>query len=73
MTGNKGESPLFAPLGGEPKTCPRCGARFHCGAHTGKCWCAALPPLLPVPAPGEAGCYCPDCLAGVLENGQGGF
>ncbi|MDR1063507.1 MAG: cysteine-rich CWC family protein [Azoarcus sp.] len=63
MTGDDGESLLSAPRRGETKICPRCGARFNCGAHTGKCWCAALPPLLPVPASGEAGCYCPACLA----------
>ncbi|MDR2092185.1 MAG: cysteine-rich CWC family protein [Azoarcus sp.] len=68
MTGNEDEPLLRGSPEGEAKTCPRCGARFRCGAHTGKCWCAALPPLLPVPAPGEAGCYCPDCLAAFSEN-----
>ncbi|MDR2261144.1 MAG: cysteine-rich CWC family protein [Azoarcus sp.] len=45
----------------ETKTCPRCGARFACGAHAGHCWCEDLPPLLAVPDRGAA-CHCPACL-----------
>ena len=53
-------------------TCPACGAAFTCGMQAGltECWCAALPPLLALPATGAArnrrcdvehaapGCHC---------------
>ncbi|WP_082988869.1 cysteine-rich CWC family protein [Janthinobacterium psychrotolerans] len=48
--------------------CTRCGATFTCGqadpSASGACWCAALPPAVPVPLPGgtATGCWCPDCL-----------
>lgn len=43
------------------KTCLRCRAEFGCGADskTEPCWCAALPPIMPV---SDAGCLCPPCL-----------
>ena len=49
--------------------CPRCGRSFRCGMKAGDktCWCAKAPRGLPVPAPGTAGCYCPDCLRAVAE------
>ena len=49
---------------GAGSRCARCGATFECGLEAGAepCWCAALPPLEPVP--GE-GCLCPACLAAV--------
>lgn len=51
--------------------CARCGAEFRCGMEAGdpECWCASLPPLtsLPVPVDADAaGCFCPDCLKGML-------
>ena len=53
--------------------CPHCGARFRCGMEGGdkECWCASLPPLLPVPATGSAdspgaSCLCPECLKAKL-------
>lgn len=48
--------------------CPRCGRRFRCGMKAGdaKCWCVEAPQGLPVPAPGTAGCYCPECLREVI-------
>jgi hypothetical protein len=51
------------------RNCPRCGAVFVCGNEVGAaaCWCAELPPLLPLPGPGKGqGCYCPDCLRALL-------
>ena len=46
------------------KTCPHCGVAFVCGMAAGEkhCWCADLPPLLPVPLDGTTGCLCPACL-----------
>ncbi len=43
-------------------SCPRCGARFACGMATGRCWCAALPLLAPLPAGLPPACLCPACL-----------
>ncbi|MDP2821878.1 MAG: cysteine-rich CWC family protein [Sulfuritalea sp.] len=52
--------------------CPQCGAQFRCGMEAGdqECWCASLPPLLPLlPLPAQsdpgspaASCLCPACL-----------
>lgn len=41
--------------------CVRCGTEFGCGAAEGRerCWCADLPPVMPVT---DEGCLCPDCL-----------
>ena len=43
------------------KQCPRCAAEFVCGAasETERCWCAELPPIMPVT---DEGCLCPTCL-----------
>ena len=43
------------------KRCLRCVAEFVCGAaaETGRCWCAELPPIMPVT---DEGCLCPKCL-----------
>ncbi|WEN43353.1 hypothetical protein CKCBHOJB_02972 [Thauera sp. GDN1] len=55
-------------------TCPRCGARFTCGMQAGEpaCWCAAYPAAFAVPEAGavavDAGCYCPRCLAELIEE-----
>jgi len=43
----------------EQKMCPRCGARFACGASQA-CWCGQFPPLAGARAGG--GCLCPKCL-----------
>lgn len=57
-------------------TCAQCGAPFRCGMEGGdaECWCASLPPLLPVPAASTAdsaaGCLCPACLQARLELAQ---
>jgi uncharacterized protein len=50
-------------------TCSRCGAQFQCGmqAGLGKCWCSSLQPVTPIES--AAGCFCPDCLA-ALVNAQ---
>ena len=42
--------------------CPRCGARFACGMASGRCWCAELPPLTPLPDGLPPACLCPACL-----------
>jgi hypothetical protein len=45
-------------------TCTRCGAQFGCAMADGSdapCWCAELPPVVPVPG-AEARCWCPACL-----------
>jgi len=49
------------------KQCPRCGARFPCGADAGpgKCWCDSFPVLSP-PIP-DFDCLCPECLAKALD------
>ena len=54
--------------------CPACGAGFTCGMQAGQpeCWCAALPQLLAVPSAGAGSCYCPACLARMIETQQGG-
>jgi hypothetical protein len=43
------------------KQCLRCGVAFVCGAdqETGHCWCAELPPIMPVT---DEGCFCSSCL-----------
>ena len=43
------------------KRCLRCAAEFVCGAdsETGRCWCAELPPIMPMT---DEGCLCPRCL-----------
>jgi hypothetical protein len=58
--------------------CSRCGAPFRCGMEGGdnECWCAGLPPLMPLPAASdagssEAGCLCPACLqARLVQVGE---
>ncbi|KPK08246.1 MAG: hypothetical protein AMJ64_04015 [Betaproteobacteria bacterium SG8_39] len=54
---------------GAGSRCARCGLRFECGLEAGaeRCWCAALPPLKPVPG---KGCLCPDCLRAALAAAQ---
>ena len=49
--------------------CPRCGTSFTCGMRAGEaeCWCAALPAAFAVPAEGTGECYCPRCLAELIE------
>jgi hypothetical protein len=49
------------------KKCVRCGAEFGCGAAAGEkaCWCAELPPVLPVT---DEGCLCPQCLRKEIEK-----
>ncbi|MEG2031581.1 MAG: cysteine-rich CWC family protein [Janthinobacterium sp.] len=46
--------------------CTLCGATFQCGqldpAAGQPCWCAALPPAVPVPGGTAIGCWCPACL-----------
>ena len=54
--------------------CPACGAGFTCGMQAGQpeCWCAAFPPLLAVPSAGAGSCYCPACLAQMIDSQQRG-
>jgi hypothetical protein len=65
---NEEKSALTGRRAGE-RSCPRCGAVFVCGNEAGaaSCWCAELPPVLPVPGAG-GGCYCPACLREVIER-----
>src|SRR4029077_17957403 len=44
------------------KSCSRCGADFRCGATDAreKCWCDALPAILP--SEDGSDCLCPACL-----------
>ncbi len=46
--------------------CGRCGTVFACGMLAGeeRCWCADLPPLVPVPG---RGCLCRQCLEEELK------
>jgi hypothetical protein len=65
--GNTGKAPPLEKKGTDPKEggslCVQCGARFECAMNgPAPCWCAAYPRVLPVPE-GNAGCYCPACLA----------
>jgi hypothetical protein len=54
--------------------CPRCGVAFTCGMRAGEaaCWCAAYPAAFAVPAaesvPDSGACYCPTCLAELIET-----
>lgn len=59
---NEKSTPATRPPG--EKTCPRCRGGFVCGMAAGEqmCWCAELPPVLPVPLDMQTGCLCPDCL-----------
>ncbi len=43
--------------------CVRCGASFRCGNVAGDptCWCAELPPVMPLDAAATS-CFCPACL-----------
>jgi hypothetical protein len=44
-------------------TCARCGTVFICNAGDhGRCWCAAEPYRLPMPASADEDCLCPTCL-----------
>jgi len=49
------------PAADEHQRCSGCGKEFRCGGAAGDpdCWCAALPPLQPVPG---RSCLCPRCL-----------
>jgi len=51
------------------RACTACGTPFTCGMVAGaaRCWCADVPPALPVPAAG-AGCLCPACLRSAVER-----
>ncbi|MGG7605341.1 cysteine-rich CWC family protein [Massilia sp. BKSP1R2A-1] len=49
--------------------CIRCGAEFGCAMRdrtSEPCWCAALPPAVPVPLE-KVGCWCPTCLRAHIE------
>ncbi len=55
--------------------CARCGAEFRCGMEAGdpECWCASLPPLMPLPVASTVGstapgCLCPACLEAMLAE-----
>jgi len=60
------------PIPGETR-CAGCGTVFVCGGRAGSasCWCAELPPSLPVPDV-SAGCYCRRCLEALIARGARG-
>jgi hypothetical protein len=58
--------------------CAKCGAEFRCGMEAGdpECWCASLPPLMPLPLPlpsdpDVVGCFCAACLKSALGSSTG--
>jgi hypothetical protein len=57
------DASVLPKLGVKQKTCPKCGQLSECGAgYDGKpCWCAALPPIVPIKDGTD--CQCPACLA----------
>ncbi|MDB5743374.1 MAG: hypothetical protein JWR68_1689 [Polaromonas sp.] len=61
-------------LGANTSVCPGCGAGLRCGMAAGDagCWCARLPPVMPVPAlPAEAlaaACFCQACLNKAIDE-----
>ena len=48
------------------KLCSQCAAPFECTQAAG-CWCAELPHVFAMPAPGGQDCLCPVCLRAKLE------
>ncbi len=50
--------------------CPRCGEAFSCGMEAGveTCWCTAYPAGVVVPDAAVGGCYCPACLAELIDQ-----
>ncbi|WP_084520672.1 cysteine-rich CWC family protein [Thauera terpenica] len=72
---------MDANISAAPPTnlCPRCAQAFSCGMRAGvePCWCAAYPPAFAVPAAAGSGvtegCYCADCLAGLIAARQAGL
>jgi hypothetical protein len=58
-------------------TCSQCGAEFGCAMVDGNdgapCWCTKLPPVVALPASGDAaGCWCPACLEQHIAERQAG-
>ena len=54
--------------------CRQCGAEFRCGMEGGdaQCWCAGLPPFMPLPDSAAApACLCPACLQARLRLAGG--
>jgi len=47
------------------KHCAQCGAAMTCQPEGG-CWCAELPPVVPMPADAK-GCLCRNCLLAKIE------
>jgi len=45
--------------------CAQCGAAMTCKPEGG-CWCAELPPVVPMP-PDAEGCLCRNCLLAKIE------
>jgi hypothetical protein len=47
-----------------PSVCPKCGEVFDCagGTEAMRCWCAALPHVMPCCGTADAACFCPSCL-----------
>jgi hypothetical protein len=54
-----------------PEACIACGKTFVCGMGGAEpCWCSAeFPAVMPLPE-GARGCYCRDCLAGLIEQAR---
>ncbi|HZR68155.1 MAG TPA: cysteine-rich CWC family protein [Burkholderiales bacterium] len=62
------ENAASSPTPGEMR-CAGCGEVFVCGGRAGSasCWCAELPPRLPVPDASSA-CYCRTCLERLIAD-----
>jgi hypothetical protein len=61
-------APTVPGTAARARECPRCGARFECGANAGSCWCASLPPLARLPAAPPGDCLCETCLREELSR-----
>lgn len=53
------------------QACLGCGREFECGMGKSEpCWCStAFPAVMPLPE-AERGCYCRECLAGLIASRQ---
>jgi hypothetical protein len=56
---------------GASQACVACGRAFECGmGGTDPCWCSVeFPAVMPLPE-GARGCYCRECLSGLIERAR---